>query len=104
MSTVRVNDEIKKEIMPILNEIGISLSEAINIYLHQIKKYQGIPFNLRKPIELKDGKGSYICEYGYLHDYSKIDFEKIEKDVDKRTFGSVDELIEALEEETEDDV
>ena len=102
MSTVRINDDIKKEIMPILDEIGISLSEAINIYLHQIKKYQGIPFNLRRPIELNDGYGSYICEYGYLHDYSKINFNEIEKDVDERTFDNVGELMEALEEETKD--
>ena len=102
MSTVRIDDDIKKEIMPILDEIGISLSEAINIYLHQIKKYQGIPFNLRKDIELNDGYGSYICEYGHLHDYSKVNFDEIEKDVDKRKFSSVEELKEALEEETKD--
>ena len=102
MSTVRINDDIKKEIMPILDEIGISLSEAINIYLHQIKKYQGIPFNLRRSIELNDGYGSYICEYGHLHDYSKINFNEIEKDVDERTFDNVGELMEALEEETKD--
>ena len=37
MSTVRINDNIKKEVMPILDDLGLSLSEAINIFLHQIK-------------------------------------------------------------------
>ena len=37
MSTVRINDEIKKEVTPILDSLGISLSEAINMLLHQIK-------------------------------------------------------------------
>ena len=49
MSTVRVNDDIKKEITPILNDLGISLSEAINMFLHQIKLNNGIPFKLKYP-------------------------------------------------------
>ncbi len=33
MSTVRINDNIKKkEVMPILDDLGLSLSEAINIF------------------------------------------------------------------------
>ena len=49
MSTVRVNDNIKKEITPILDDLGLSLSEAINIFLHQIKLNNGIPFELKCP-------------------------------------------------------
>ena len=49
MSTVRVNDDIKKESTPILNDLGISLSEAINMFLHQIKLNNGIPFKLKYP-------------------------------------------------------
>lgn len=47
MSTVRINDNIKKEVTPILESLGLSLSEAINIYLHQIKLNNGIPFSLK---------------------------------------------------------
>lgn len=99
MSTVRINDNIKKEIMPILEDLGISLSEAINIFLHQIKLNNGIPFELKRRgiVELNDGYGSYICEYGHLHDYSKIDFEEIEKDTDGKTYNNVDELMKELE-------
>lgn len=99
MSTVRINDEIKKEVMPILNDLGLSLSEAINIYLHQIKINNGIPFTLKRTriVELDDGNGSYICENGYIHDYSKLDLNKIEKDKDERTYNNVDELKKALE-------
>ena len=99
MSTVRINDNIKKEVIPILEDLGISLSEAINMFLHQIKLNDGIPFELKRRgiIELNDGYGSYICEYGHLHDYSKINFEEIEKDIEKKTYDSVDELIKNLE-------
>lgn len=101
MSTVRINDNIKKEVTPILDDLGLSLSEAINIFLHQVKLNNGIPFALKRKgiVELNDGHGSYICEYGHLHDYSKINFEEAEKDIDDRTFNNVEELKKALEEE-----
>ena len=75
MSTVRVDSKIKEEVAPILSDLGISLSEAINMFLHQIKLNNGIPFDLKRKgiVELNDGHGSYICEYGYIHDYSKLD-------------------------------
>lgn len=99
MSNVRINDNIKKEVTPILDDLGLSLSEAINIFLHQIKLTNGIPFTLKRKgsIELNDGYGSYICEYGHLHDYSKINFDEIEKDVDERTFNNVEELKKSME-------
>lgn len=100
MSTVRINDNIKKEIMPILEDLGLSLSEAINIFLHQIKLNNGIPFKLkrREIIELNDGYGSYICECGRLHDYSKININEVMKDTDGKTYNSVEELIKELKE------
>lgn len=101
MSTVRINDDIKKEVIPILDDLGLSLSEAINLFLHQVKLNNGIPFNLKRRsiIELNDGHGSYICEYGHLHDYSKINFEEIEKDRDSKTYNNVEELMKDIEEE-----
>lgn len=99
MSTVRINDNIKKEVTPILEDLGMSLSEAINIFLHQIKLNNGIPFELRRKgiIELNDGYGSYICEYGHLHDYSKINFEELKNDMSGKTYNNVKELMEDLE-------
>lgn len=101
MSTVRINDNIKEEVTPILDDLGLSLSEAINIFLHQVKLNNGIPFNLKRKgiVELNDGYGSYICEYGHLHDYSKMRLNEILNDVDERTFSNVEELMEALKEE-----
>ena len=101
MSTVRINDNIKKEVMPILDDLGLSLSEAINIFLHQIKLNNGIPFTLkrREIIELNDGHGSYVCEYGHLHDYSKLNVNEMLKDIDEKTYNNVEELKKTLEKE-----
>jgi len=79
----------------------LSLGEAINLFLHQIKLNDGIPFNLKRRniIELNDGYGSYICECGHLHDYSKINMKEIEKDRSGKTYNNVKELMQDLEKE-----
>lgn len=46
MSTVRVNDKIKKEVTPILDDLGLSLSGAINIFLKQVIITESIPFKV----------------------------------------------------------
>lgn len=100
MSTVRINDKIKEEVTPILSDLGISLSEAINMFLHQVKLNNGIPFELKRKgtIELNDSYGSYICEYGHLHDYSKLNMEEIDTKTDK-TYDTAKEMIEDILEE-----
>ena len=45
-TTVRINSDIKEQVLPILNTLGISLGEAVNMFLHQIKLHNGIPFDL----------------------------------------------------------
>ncbi len=102
MSTVRINDNIKKDVTPILDDLGLSLSEAINIFLHQIKLNNGIPFSIKRRsiVELNDGYGSYICEYGHLHDYSKMDLKKLEEEArNNKSYNNVEEMINDLEKE-----
>jgi len=99
MSTVRINDKIKEEVLPILEELGISLSEAINIFLHQVKLSNGIPFELRKKnvCELNEKNCSYICNHGYLHDYSNLDVKEIEKEAkENKTYNTAKEMIEDI--------
>lgn len=48
-------------------------------------------------VELNDGYGSYICEYGHLHDYSKFNIEEVEKDRTGKTYNDVEELMKELE-------
>lgn len=99
MSTVRINDKIKEEVTPILSDLGISLSEAINMFLHQVKLNNGIPFELKRKgtIELNDSCGSYICEYGHVHDYSKMNLEEIEKEAENnKTYENAKEMIEDI--------
>lgn len=43
---VRVKEGTKKSAQKILNKMGVDLSTAINLYLHQIILTKGIPFPL----------------------------------------------------------
>lgn len=88
MSTVRVNDNIKKEVMPILDDLGISLSEAINMFLHQIKLNNGIPFKLKYP--------SFSDEM--LEALEEAD-EMMKHPEDYKSFKTVEEFMEDLHNE-----
>ena len=42
----RVDPEVKTQAEAVLNELGIPMSSAINIFLKQVVLHQGIPFQL----------------------------------------------------------
>lgn len=95
MSTVRINDKIKEEVTPILQDLGISLSEAINMFLHQVKLHNGIPFEIKRKSssELND----YVCEYDCFHNYSKLKLADIEKEAEyNKTYDNAKEMIEDI--------
>ena len=48
MSTiqVRIDEKTKKSAKKVLDSIGMDMSSAVKIYLHQIVESQGIPFRL----------------------------------------------------------
>lgn len=44
--TATVDEEVKNEAAAILQEIGLSTSSAIEIFLRQVIRHRGIPFDL----------------------------------------------------------
>ena len=44
---VRVDENLKKAADTLLNELGLNMSTAINIYLKQIVRENGIPFEIK---------------------------------------------------------
>jgi DNA-damage-inducible protein J len=43
----RVDERLKRDSEHILSELGLSTTEAIRIFLHQIRIHRGLPFDLR---------------------------------------------------------
>lgn len=44
---IRVDDALKKQAEMVFSELGISLSAATTIFLKQVVRHNGIPFELR---------------------------------------------------------
>ena len=47
--TARVEPEVKEEAEKVLSEIGLTMSQAVTLYLRQIVYQRGIPFELKLP-------------------------------------------------------
>ena len=48
---VRVTPETKKEVERIFAELGLTTSEAVNLFLRQVVLHRGLPFDVRIPNE-----------------------------------------------------
>ena len=46
---VQVDSQTKKQATDILNDLGLSMSTAINLFLKQIIKRDGLPFEVTNP-------------------------------------------------------
>ena len=46
-TTIRIEPEIKREASAILDELGLSMSTAINLFLRAVVREQGMPFEMR---------------------------------------------------------
>ena len=101
-----VDKEVKEQAAEILASLGLTLSEAFNLMLHQVRIVRGLPFEIKQqlPFELNDGYGSYVCAYGHVHDYSKFDFDAVEREIadpSTRLYCSVEEMFDDTDIESE---
>lgn len=80
---IRVEPSVKQRAEKTLNELGLSITEAINVFLNQVVLYDGIPFEIRKPRFNKET-------------IEAIEDTKKGKNLSK-TFDSVDAMFEELE-------
>ena len=80
---IRIEPSVKQKAEETLNELGLSISDAINVFLRQVILNDGIPFEVRKP---KFNQESIEA----------IEDDKKGKNLSK-TFDSVDEMFEELD-------
>lgn len=45
----RIAPKLKQDVGRVLDQLGLSFSEAIELFLHQVKLNNGIPFDIRIP-------------------------------------------------------
>ena len=47
----RVEPGLKEQVEEVLSKLGLPMSSAINLFLHQIVVHNGMPFELKLPVE-----------------------------------------------------
>lgn len=82
---IRIEPEIKREAENTLNYLGLTMAEAVKIFLKQVIMTDSIPFEIKKP--------KYNKETLEAIEEAK----KINKDSTTKTFSSIQELMEDLE-------
>ena len=77
---IRISPETQKEVTQMLNDLGLSVSDAINVYFKQIIYCKGLPFEIRKPeIDYSLFKPSSDTEYSKRYDNLDDLWSDIEK-------------------------
>ena len=51
---IRIEPTIKEKAEVTLNELGLSITEAVNVFLRQVILNDGIPFEIKKPVYNKE--------------------------------------------------
>jgi len=73
----RIDPQIKEEARGVLDELGMSMSEAIVVYLKQIIMCRAIPFELKLPNKLtiktleRSERGEDVHEFSNVDDLLK---------------------------------
>ena len=63
-TTLRIDENAKAQAKPILEELGLNISSATNIFLKAVVRCGGLPFDLRIPAERPAlGKIDFVAEY-----------------------------------------
>lgn len=77
MIRARTTPAVKADTERIFRRLGISTSEAINLFLAQVKMRKGLPFDVRIPNKatlkaMKDAdEGKNLTTYGSVDDFFK---------------------------------
>jgi DNA-damage-inducible protein J len=80
---IRVEPDVKIKAEETLNDLGLSITEAVNVFLNQVILHDGIPFKIEKPKYNKET-------------IQAMEDVKSGKNLSK-TFDSVDEMFEELD-------
>lgn len=77
----RVDAETKSKAQSVLNKLGMTLSEAIVLYLRQIAFQKGIPFEVKLPNEVTKQTIEKAERGEQLHEASSV--EEMFKELDR---------------------
>ena len=83
---IRIDADIKKQATDLFNDLGLDMSSAVNLFLHQCVLRGGIPFRVEMP------------RYTQRTLDAMDEARRISRDPDVRGYTNMDDLRKALEE------
>jgi DNA-damage-inducible protein J len=83
---IRIDADIKKEAMALFSSLGLDMSGAINIFLHQCVLRGGLPFAVEMP------------QYSSQTLGAMAEARRISRDPDVKGYNTMEELKAALDE------
>ena len=67
---IRIDDELKKQSELIFDDLGITLSIAITMFLKQVVRHNGIPFELKdEPFYSKENQARLLASKERMEKY-----------------------------------
>jgi len=85
---VRIDDSVKKETQEIFQNLGLTMSGAIKLFLNRVIVEQGLPFkmNLERPVTSNSEDGGWnLIEYLEGQDLTKDMMEEYLEEKDSKT-------------------
>ena len=55
-TTIRIEPEVKREATAVLDELGLSMSTAVNAFLKALVREQGMPFEMKVRKGMENGE------------------------------------------------
>ena len=86
MEQVKIDSAVKEQIAPLFSELGLDMSGAINIFLHQCLLHGGLPFSVELP--------RFSAETLEAMEEAR----RISRDPNVKGYANIEELKKALEE------
>ena len=97
---IRIDERLKTVADSVFTSMGLDTSTAIRMFLTAAIETRSLPFEVKSrkgAIELLDGYGSYVCEHGHIHDYSKFNPDDNCETVGP--FTSVEDAIKSMDDD-----
>lgn len=83
---IRIDADVKKQATVLFNELGLDMSSAVNLFLHQCILRGGLPFTIELPQYRKETLDAME------------EAKRISRDPNVKGYSDMEELIKALEE------
>lgn len=72
---VRVNSKLKQSTQTILKDLGLSMSDAVNLFLIQVEQHRGLPFPVQLPPHtqqaFEEARDGNLIHYSTIEEMNK---------------------------------